>query len=464
MRRWAKVALGAGALVALVAATSRVAYAQRGRGGGGAGAGAAPAAGGGGGGGGADDHVEELAIAVGETKTISAKDVKNYSEGSPGVVDVRLTPDGAQFVVAGKKPGNTTLLLIKNDGTQLTWVITVSNRSPAAVERELQQLLEGTTGVRVRRVGGRFFLEGGVTTDGELKRIQQLAALYPGQVENLVSVGSGAADRKLLVRLDFFFVQYQRNSSYAVGLSWPDTIGGDAATRSFNNAPVFQNRIDYDFISKTTTTAQASIVNQPLPILDIGQKHGWVKILKQSTVISSNGSEATFNSGGEQNFIQVTGLTQSIVKIQFGTNVTVLPRYDSQTREIEVKLDAEVADLTPPASATPLPGRTTTKLSTFVNLKLGQALVLSGIRTRTGRHDVSGLPGLSQIPVLGILFGSHVDAQEEIEGAVFIIPSIIETVPKSAIEVIKNAISAYEDYSGEIERVDSFNKTPPAAK
>jgi pilus assembly protein CpaC len=318
--------------------------------------------------------------------------------------------------------------------------------------------------VRIRRVGGRFFLEGGVMTDAELKRIQQVTSLYPGQVENLVSVGSGTADRKLLVRLDFFFVQYERSSSYAVGLSWPDTIGGDAATRNFNNAPVFQNRIDYDFISKTTTTAQASIVNQPLPILDIGSRHGWVKILKQSTVITANGAEATFNNGGEQNFINATGLSTTVVKIQFGTNVTVLPRYDSQTREIEIKLDSEVADLTPPASSTPLPGRATTKLSTNVNLKLGQALVLSGVRTRTTRHDVSGLPGLSQLPILGILFGAHSNAEDDLEGAVFIIPSIIETVPKSAIEVIKNAISAYEDYSGEIERVDSFNKTPPAAK
>src|SRR6185436_12678822 len=174
------------AVASLASAWPAVAFAQKGggKGGGAAAAGGAAATAG------ADDHVEELALAVGETKTISAKDVKNYSEGVPGIVDVRLTPDGGQFVVAGKKPGNTTLLLIKNDGTQLTWVISVSNRSPAAVERELQQLLEGTTGVRVRRVGGRFFLEGGVTTEAELKRLNQIASHYPDQVENLVTVGS----------------------------------------------------------------------------------------------------------------------------------------------------------------------------------------------------------------------------------------------------------------------------------
>jgi len=406
-----------------------------------------------------EEHTEELNMAIGETKTISASGVKNYSEGVPGVVDVRLTPDGNQFIITGKKQGNTTLLLIKNDQTQLTWVITVSQRSPQAVERELQQLIEGMNGVRVRRVGGRFFLEGGVTTEGELKRVAQIASLYAGQVESLVTVGSGGADARILVRLDFFYVYYERTSSYAVGLGWPVSIGGQV-----NNQQVFQNEIDYDFISKTTTTARASIVNQPLPELDIAQRHGWAKVLKQSTAITSNGSEATFNSGGEVNQVVTVGLTATLVKVLFGTNITVLPRFDPQTKEIQVKLDSDVAELTPAQGVQAIPGRNETKLNTFISLKLGQALVLSGIRTRTERHEVAGLPGLSQIPVLGVLFGSHSDEQQEVEGAIFIIPSIIETVPKSAIEVIRNALSSYDEFSGEIDRVDSYNKTPPSAK
>jgi pilus assembly protein CpaC len=74
------------------------------------------------------------------------------------------------------------------------------------------------------------------------------------------------------------------------------------------------------------------------------------------------------------------------------------------------------------------------------------------------------LPGLSEIPVLGLLFAKHADNAEDIEGAIFIVPSIIETVPKSSIEVIKNALSTYDEFSGELEKVDTFNKTPPSAK
>src|SRR5258708_7505803 len=66
------------------------------------------------------ENGQDINLAVGETQTISARDVKNYSEGIAGVVDVKLTSDASQFVLNGRKPGSTTLLLIKNDGSQIT--------------------------------------------------------------------------------------------------------------------------------------------------------------------------------------------------------------------------------------------------------------------------------------------------------------------------------------------------------
>lgn len=402
---------------------------------------------------------EEIALAVGETRTISATGVKEYSEGVKGVVDVVTTPDGRFFVLTGKKSGSTTLLLIRNDGSQINYDVSVSTRKVTELEKELQQLLDGIPGVRLRRVGARIFIEGGVSTEPELKRVQQVAALYGGQVESLVTVGT-VSERKLLVRLDFFFVQYEKNSGYNVGLAWPASIGGTDS----RGGQIFSSQFTYDFISRTTTTANAQIVNQPLPRLDIAARRGWVKVAKQSSVITANGSEATFQNGGQANFMATTGFAANLVSVNFGTNVTVLPRYDSNTRDVEIKLAADVADLTPAQTAGGPPGRTTTKLETLVTLKLGQALVLSGIKTSTQRRTVSGLPGLSEIPVLGLLFGGHSQDKQDVEGAVFIVPSIVDTVPKSAVELINRTMSTYREYTGEIDNVDVYPKTPPSAK
>lgn len=404
------------------------------------------------------DH-EDIALAVGETKTLPTAGVKNFTDPPGGIVDVRTSTDGSQFIIVGKKPGSTTLLLIKNDGTQLTYDLSVANRSPAIVEREVRDLIEGVPGVRARRVGGRLFIEGGVATDTDAKRIQKIADAYPGQVESLVFPGGqSGSDRKVLIRLDFFFVSYQRDSSYAVGIGWPAQIGGNTA----QGQPIAQSRFTFDFVNRTTTTATASVVNTPLPKLDIGSRYGWARVLKQSSVISSNGAEAKFDSGGEQNFLQNVGLTTSLVKVEFGTNVTVLPRYDAVSKDVEIKLTADVSDLTPPTAGT-VPGRATTKLNSLVSLKLGQALVLSGIKTLTKRRTIDGLPLLSEIPVLGVLFGTHGQQEQEYEGAIFIVPSVIDSVPKSALEVIKNAMSTYKDFHGDFDSVEAFQKKPPSA-
>ncbi len=404
------------------------------------------------------EQQDDISLAVGETRTIPATGVKEYSAGVPGIVDATPTPDGRFFVLTGKKPGSTTLLLIRSDGTQLAYEVTVATRNAAQVEKELQQVLEGIVGLKTRRVGSRIFVEGGVSSETELKRVEQVAALYGGQVESLVTLGA-VGDRKLLIRLDFFFVQYERTSGYNVGVAWPASIGG-----AQQGGQVFRSNFSYDFITRTTTAANASVVNQPLPRLDIAQRRGWVKIAKQSSVITANGSQATFQNGGQTNFLVQTGFAANIASVDFGTNVTVLARYDANTRDVDIKLTADVSDLTPPQIANGPPGKTTTKLDTIVTLKLGQALILSGIKTTTQRRAVVGLPGLSEIPVLGVLFASHSNDKSETEGAVFIVPSVVDTVPKSAIELINNTMSVYRDFSGDIEYVEAFPKAPPSAK
>ncbi len=439
-------------LVAASLLLAAPADAQRGRpptGGGGAAAG--------GGGAAEETKIEELSLAVGETKSISARDIRNFSVADPSIIDVRVSPDGGTFLVVGRHSGSTTLVLIKNDGAQTTWSINVSTRPPEIVYRELQQLLEGTTGVRVRRVGGRFFLEGGVTTEQELKRITLIAGLYPGQVENLVQVGSGSGDRRILIRVDFFFVSYDKSSSYAVGIGYPNAIGGDN---------VGALNMTYDLLANAINPAQAVLANQPLPRLDFAANNGWAKVLKQSSIITSNGQEAVFNSGGEVNFRQFAfQSTSGVQKITFGTNVTVLPRYDSTTREIEIRIVADESELTDSAqSGGDLPGRALNKLEVLVHMKLGQALILSGIKSITQQHAVSGLPLLSQIPVLGILFGSHSNKKDEQENAMFVIPSVVETVPKSSLDLVKNALSVFDDFNGNIDDVQTFDRTPPSAK
>jgi pilus assembly protein CpaC len=392
-------------------------------------------------------ETHELNLAVGENQSFSAADVKSYSEGAPGVAEVKLTPAGTGFVVVGLKPGSTTLLLLKRDGSELTWNINVFARPVAAVAAELAELVGDQTGIRVKKIGARFFIEGGVSAEADLHRIEHIAALYDGQVESLVVLGGAAADRKINIRIDVYFVQYDKTKGIQFGMNWPTSLG-EHAVGSFA----------YDFLQHAVTNASAVIAGQPLPALDLAANKGWAKVLKHATVITSNGAPASFSSGGVQNFAIVGGLSNTIQAIKFGTEVRVLPRFDPTSGEMAVSIDADMSDLTAPVGATNLPGQNLSKLTTNVALKLGQSVVLSGIRTAHERQNTSGIPWLSEIPLLGILFGSHGQERQEVEGALFVVPSVLDTASSRASDLIDQALHDYDDYSGDLEHVAPFRE------
>lgn len=326
-------------------------------------------------------ETERLELQVGEQVTIPAAGVASYSEGAPGVADVRLPRDGQQFVIVALRPGVTSLLLIYSDGRQVRYSITVLDP---------EQSVTATGGVPVR--------------------------------EN--------------IRLDLYFVQLQENYSHQIGIAFPGSIGGQGIARV---------QMSLDLTSFTLQSATATITNQALPRLDIAQASGWARLLRQAMLVTANGQEAEINSGGEVNIVVSGGFGGQIQRIEFGSIIEVTPRYDPQTRRIELAIQADVSDLTA-AGVSGVPGRTRTTLSTVVNLELGQSIVLGGLVSRSSRESQGGLPGLSQIPIVGVLFGSNQRADENVENLLFIVPTVVQAVPRAQSDRIAEALRIYERY------------------
>ena len=82
------------------------------------------------------------------------------------------------------------------------------------------------------------------------------------------------------------------------------------------------------------------------------------------------------------------------------------PRYDAQSGRVEISIEADLSELTDPASPGGPPGRRRTQLESVANMEPGQALVMSGVESRSEQEVQGGLPGLSQIPIVGVL-GNH---------------------------------------------------------
>lgn len=190
------------------------------------------------------------------------------------------------------------------------------------------------------------------------------------------------------------------------------------------------------------------VTDQALPRLDLAQSTGFAKLMRQTALIAVNGSEATFSGGGEVNIPVDSALAVGLRQISFGTQVRVRPRYDRESGRIELTVHAEVSDLTSDRG-TGVPGRVTSTLDSVVNLELGQSLVLAGLTATSEAESTTGLPGLSQIPILGLLFGAHQSRREHTENLVFIVPSVVDAVSLDARERIRDALRTFAEWDGD---------------
>jgi pilus assembly protein CpaC len=392
-----------------------------------------------------DEEPNEVNLVVGGQKVIPAAGVQSFSEGVPGIVQVKVPEDGRRLVVTAVRPGSTTLLLIYGGGKQETITINVYARSPQAIRNELKTLLAGLSGVDIREVGGRIFLDGAVPSADDLARIERIVALYAGQVASLVTVDP--ARQRTNIKLDLHFVQLRKSSSYKFGLNWPANVGSHLNAQQ---QPSVSFLYTYDFLVSKATAAQVVITENLLPSLDILGQRGWAKINNAVSVVTTNGGQATYHTGGEVNIKIATSLgTSTLTKIPFGVQLTVQPRLDASSGLIVVTIDAEQSQLTPIAGQD-VPGRILTQTKTNVHVKLGQSIMLSGFRSQDESVSATGIPGLMRIPILGYLFRSESGATDNEENVLFITPTVIEHTSPENAERINEALKRYEDFGGHV--------------
>lgn len=252
-----------------------------------------------------------------------------------------------------------------------------------------------------------------------------------------VKATTNEVEPKENIRLDFYFVELTEGSQHQVGVNWPASFGGDV-------------NFEVAFDASGISSSSASITNIPLPRLDALQRGDWARIARQASVITSNGEEAEFKSGGEVNIAIQGSLAAEIRQIPFGTNVRVLPRFDEVSGRLELRVEADVSSL----GEGRVPTRSRSTVSTVVNVEMNQAIVLAGLHARSESKSRAGLPFFSQLPVLGTLFGSHGARREEVQNVIFIVPSVVDVVGMNARSQIRDALDAYDRYSGDLDEID----------
>jgi len=448
-----------------------------------------------------------ISLGVGQQKVIQVSNVARVAIGEPDVADVKQVGGGNELLITGVGEGRTSLLVWRNNDSRISYVIVVRKQDPREVVSEVRALLGDREGIQIRIVGDRVYLDGETITTDDYERVQQIIALYPSvksfvrpsanakklaaealnrayqknqlkgveakvvgstlflegwvdsqddmkkldmvtravgeRVENLVTVG---VKKMVLVEVDFVEVSF--NDNKLVGIKPPlhlISVDGSGASISIrqpipgipNNPAAAQEGI-YSITGSATTD------------FSVGARfdYGFVRILSQPKLVCASGEKAEFVAGGEIPLLIVTQNQFAVEFKKFGIVLNITPTAD-RSGNIGTEIYAEVSDvdraLSIRANGFEVPGFRLRDVKTNVTVKDGETVILSGLFNYNEDKEVSKVPLLGHIPIIGELFKSRNFVDSKTELAIYVTPHIV--VPGSARvkELIQDARKLYKD-------------------
>jgi Flp pilus assembly secretin CpaC len=162
--------------------------------------------------------------------------------------------------------------------------------------------------------------------------------------------------------------------------------------------------------------------------------HSRARVLAEPTLVTISGERAAFLAGGEipvpQSAPQQGASAQTVAFEPFGLKLNMIPvLMENGNINIEVAPEERILSLTNQllfvGSSTPIPGFTTRKTQTIVEMKPGQELFISGLVSANSGRELTKTPLIGEVPVLGALYRSKAFNKNESELIVAIRPEII---------------------------------------
>jgi type IV pilus assembly protein PilQ len=168
--------------------------------------------------------------------------------------------------------------------------------------------------------------------------------------------------------------------------------------------------------------------------LSAAQQEGRSETISQPKVVTANNQEASIVQGQQVGYLTFqnsgVGGGQGTATVQFknaALELHVTPTITSDNRvfmKLKILKDA-VAAMIPNPGGGFVPQIDHREIDTSVLVENGQTVVLGGVYEFTNEHDVTKVPFLGDIPILGALFRDKTDKNSKAELLVFITPHIL---------------------------------------
>lgn len=408
----------------------------------------------------ASKYAGEIQIALNKSQILrSQTKIASVMIGNPKIADVMPLTDHTVYVL-GKALGSTNLVIYGPNKVLVAVADVVVSNDIEGLKRQLHDLLPSEK-IEIRGAGDAVVLSGTVSDADKLSRAVKVAQQYSAKVTNLLTV-KGSQQVLLHVR----FAEVQRNAAKELGIDTQLLIPGstffnaatggaatpligaaNASTTTLSPQPVVSALSGAAFADTfgTISFARLSGPVQLANILNALEQKGLVKTLAEPNLIALSGDTANFLAGGEfpvpvaqsgsvsaGGGTGVSGTSAITVDFKpFGVSLAFTPTVLSDGL-INLVVAPEVSAIDRSTSTTvngiTVPGLTTRRAKTTVELRDGQSFAIAGLLQNDFADTIRKFPILGDIPILGPLFRSTNFQNNETELVIIVTPYRVKPV------------------------------------
>ncbi|HEX5470895.1 MAG TPA: type II and III secretion system protein family protein [Lacipirellulaceae bacterium] len=388
--------------------------------------------------------VRHIVVVLNKSRTIRFnRAIKTATIASTAIADVTPLTDRTLYI-QGKKVG-TTNISVFDEGMQLVEIVDLEVTIDT---QNLQQKIRASTGDRRLRVSssnGQVILTGVAADAVAADRAVSIAkSMVPAAA--IVNAMSVAPSQQVMLKVRF--LEASRAGERDLGVNW---FGSNAAgTRGASSGlgiPVTGTAGGVSVIQSAGTLLSgaggepfgvvlANLVNGGTNIdvlVSALESKGLVRRLAEPNLVALSGDTARFLAGGEFPVPQISSTTSGAITPtfefkKFGVSLAFVPTVLNDGL-INLRIAPEVSELdfanAVTISGTKIPSLVTRNSQTTVELRDGQSFAIAGLFQDRDSRNISQLPWLGSVPVLGALFRSSAYQNSETDLVIIVTPHLV---------------------------------------
>jgi pilus assembly protein CpaC len=384
---------------------------------------------------------EALHVLCGRSLVITSQTrILRVSIADPAVLGM-VVVSPTQVLVNGKASGASSLVIWDESGQSQTFDVFV-DLDVTEMAGKIHHVLPNEP-IQVDVRGGVVTLSGHVSSQAVADRVMAIAQAMVPKKENVVSlleIPVAPTTGEVLLEVKFAEVDRSTLSQFGASLLSTAPAKNVFTTSTGQYAPPLpQSNATISSTGVPITLSQLLNVFIFRPDINLGaiiqalQQRNLLQILAEPNVLAETGKEASFLAGGQFPFPVIQGSTGGVpvVTIQFqpyGVRLVFTPVITPDGL-IHLKVAPEVSSLDYTNALTiqgfTIPSISSRRVESEMILKDGQSFVIAGLVNNQVIEQLSKIPGLGDVPLLGKLFRSHSTSKSQDELLVMVTPHIV---------------------------------------